>query len=112
MFQTKDIGNGMHQSNLIERVFAFWLKRYKLIFFLIFFSVCLAGGFLWYYSLYYFHWTPEQKQAYSDEKSHRDTLNTKDFEEVLRSIDNRENIYHSNPVVVRNIFLTSPSVKK
>jgi hypothetical protein len=111
MFQKKGLYNGMRVSDIGEKIFSFWLRKYSIVFSVIFFGICAGGGFLWYYSLYYFHWNDEQKQTYIDSQSHKTALNTKDLENVLYVLDNRESVYKSKNTSVKNIFLTDPKPK-
>jgi hypothetical protein len=108
MFEKKSGYNRIQISDIAESVFVFWLRWYKTAFFVVFFGICIWSVFLWYYSLYYFTWSDQQKQAYIESQSHRTELNQKKFEKALDTIDTRRKIYQSEPVSVKNIFLTDP----
>lgn len=112
MFE-KSGGHGkMSMSRITDSVVSLWIRSYTYLFFVAFFGVCAWGAFLWYYSLYRFQWSPEQKRTYTESQSHRTVLNKNDFDQVLGTLDHRENIYRSDPVPVKNIFMTDPPPPK
>lgn len=111
MFQKKSGYDGMHASSILKNISSFWLRRYRIIFFTMFISICVWSGFLWYYSLYYFHWSDDQKQTYMNAQSHKSALHIKDFEKVIHVLDNRDSVYASEFPSPHNIFKTDPKVK-
>jgi cytoskeletal protein RodZ len=106
MFEKKFGSGGAYTARIIKKLSTLWIHWYKTVFFILFFGICIWGGFLWYYSLYYFQWSPERKQAYIDSQSHQTVLNEKGFKNALEIIDHRANAYQSEPVSVKNIFRT------
>ncbi|MDD5084065.1 MAG: hypothetical protein PHT88_04045 [Candidatus Moranbacteria bacterium] len=108
MFEKKNGYNKIRVADIAESAFSVWLRRYKAVFFILFFGICAWSAFLWYYSLYYFHWDEQQKQEYRAAQSHLTTLDKKGFDKVLDVAENRRETYTSEPAVVRNIFMTKP----
>ena len=106
MFQTKNQSSCMSFAKVVHAVCAFWLRKYKLIFFMIFFGVCIWGIALWYYSLYYFHWSSDQVKQYTESQTHQTDLDESKFDKVLTGLRNREDIYRKPSEMVRNIFIT------
>jgi hypothetical protein len=112
MFQNKSEHGGISAGGMTKRFFSFWMRKYKIVFFIIFFGICAWSGFLWYYSLYYFQWSLDQKQAYIDSQSHKTALNMNDFENVLKILDNRNSIYREEKPPAKTIFGIVSSEKK
>jgi hypothetical protein len=81
-----------------------YLRKYKLIFFVLFFGIGASGVLIWYYSLYYFHWTQERKDQYRSEKSKSTTLNSEGFQKVLRNLDERDRRYSSEKESANSFF--------
>lgn len=98
-------------EDMFENIVLWWLRNYKSIFFVALIGISIWGGFLWYYSLYYFEWSPEQKQSYISAQSKRTVLNKKEFENVLSILDRRDGTYRSEPIVLKNIFTIDPGTK-
>lgn len=106
MFEKKFDSVGTGAARIAKKLSGLWIRWYKTVFFLVFFGICVWSGFLWYYSLYYFQWSPERKQAYIDSQSHQTVLNEKGFGNALETIDRRAEAYKSEPLSVKNIFRT------
>ena len=106
MFQKTNQSSQSGSAKIIHSICAFWLRKYKLVFFMIFFVLCIWGIALWYYSLYYFHWSNDQIKQYTDSQTHQTDLNEPRFEKALAGLHNREDVYQKPSEMVRNIFMT------
>lgn len=111
MFQKKAGSGNIDIGDIWDGFVALWSRKYKSVFFTIFLGVCVWGGFLWYYSLYYFQWSPEQKQSYIASQSRRTVFNQAGFEKVLRVLDTRESVYRSESASLKNVFATDKKAK-
>lgn len=107
MFQTKNQSIHISFIKIAQAIANFWLRKYKFVFFAIFFGVCIWGIFLWYYSLYFFHWSDDQVKQYTQSQAQQTDLDESRFDKVLAGLHNRDDVYHKPSEMVRNIFMTN-----
>jgi len=96
------------RDRLSSRTFiAAWYRHYKALFFVMFFIVAAVGCWAWYYSLFLYSWTAEEKQAYTDLYSQETDFKESKFRDTLNRID-RLAESHAEPVVLSRIIFVAP----
>lgn len=79
-------------KDFAKSVFRFWLRRYKLFFFLFFLSVALLGAYQWRLSLVTFRWSPEERRSYLESTIKETVFDEAKFLKTLeerRALDQR-----------------------
>jgi hypothetical protein len=104
LFQKKENQKEWSLKGVQAQSALFWLKWYRIFFRLLFVVICLWGGFLWYYSLYYFHWSDAEKQAYIQSQTHQVNFNENGFGMVLRMLDANDKDYEADAPTLRDMF--------
>lgn len=92
-------------KNIPQHVFQVWLKRYKLLFFLLFIVVALWSGYDWYHSFAHYSWNPEERQQYLTATVRETSFQEDDFLDVLKHLDNIHEKHQQNETVERDLFL-------
>jgi hypothetical protein len=87
-----------------ERLFRFWMKRYKFVLFFCLLSVCGWSLFFWYRSLN-FQWSEEVKQNYKEAQAHQTALDEKGLNWILEALHQRKTEHVGEHHPLRNIFL-------
>lgn len=91
-------------SALRRRFMHQWIKRYKLLFIVLFVLVSGWGGIQWYLNLNRYAWTVEEKKAFLDRTIKETTFKEDQYRNVLEALDDLA-IDHSTPLQVsRDIF--------
>jgi len=82
-----------------------WIKRYKIIFSLLFVIVSGLGGLQWYLNLNRYTWTPEEKKAFLDRTIKETTFKEDQYRNVLKYLEELA-LEHTTPIAIsRDIFL-------
>ncbi|MCW1888175.1 MAG: hypothetical protein KIH67_001320 [Candidatus Moranbacteria bacterium] len=89
-----------------------WYRYFKVIFALLFLAVIGWGSFIWYQSLYNFHWNDEQKKSYMETVTKETNLKQKEFDKLLASLKERESKHNEESPIDRNLFTGEPVIKQ
>lgn len=91
--------------NHLRRSFTERWRRWQHIMFLsTLIAALVAGGVLWYWSLYVFHWTDEERTAYVNSKVQAIWLNESRFSKVIDTVNMRQERYNILEKNGRDIF--------
>ena len=105
------IQNKLQRFSLRKLTLA-WYRYFKVFFVLLFLCISLFGSFLWYQSLYNFHWDDSQKKAYIETTTKETNLKQKEFEKLLTSLKERESQHEEESPISRNVFTGEPVIKQ
>jgi hypothetical protein len=90
---------------LSGNILVFWYHHYKIPVFIGFLVILSIGGWNYYYSVYRYRFTDEEKQQYIDSYFKETTFKEEKFQQVVDSLTGRARI-HNEPIALnRNIFL-------
>ena len=91
--------------NVWHKAFYHWMKRYKIVFALLFVIVATLGGLQWYRDLMKYRWSEDQKKSYIERTVTQTIFNKEKFQHALDSLTAIK-ISHEKEVasVVRNLF--------
>ncbi|MDD2766217.1 MAG: hypothetical protein PHH40_00450 [Candidatus Moranbacteria bacterium] len=91
------------QSSSWHMIF-FWYRHYKVFFFLGFLVVCALGGWDYYYSVFRFRFTDEEKKLYVDSYFKETLFDEEKFHKTINGLTNRAE-HHKEPLhLEKNIF--------
>ena len=76
-------------KNTAARIGSAWMKHKQVVFILLVIFAALAGGYVWYESLYKTEWSQEQKDTYNLSQTREVNLKTDLFEEIVMNLDER-----------------------
>ncbi len=82
----KKISFSYNWKKVPGKFFTLWLKRYKLIFLLLFLVVAGWGGYEWHYNLVVFKWSSEERQKYLETTIKETDFQEADFLKVLEKL--------------------------
>ncbi|MEK9151166.1 MAG: hypothetical protein AAB547_00875 [Patescibacteria group bacterium] len=82
----------------------FWYRRYKAMFFLLFLAVLAIGGWNWYYSLYRYRFSDEEKKQYVEQYFKETTFKEAKFREVVDRLMERARMHGETLELKRDIF--------
>lgn len=91
-------------KNLTKVAFRFWLRRYKLFFFLFFLLVAGIGAYQWRYSLVTHRWSPEERRAYLEATIKETVFGEKKFLETLERRQALDQLHVEAVAPKRSIF--------
>ena len=98
-----------HLKNL-KRIFSlkrgmfFWYQHYKGMFFIGFIVVLGIGGYFWYYNLYQYHWSDQQKNEFISTHFKATIFKEKAFEQLVADLQERAERSMKPVVLSRDIF--------
>lgn len=81
-----------------------WYRHYKVLIFAFFLLVLAFGGWVYYYSVFQYHFSDEEKRQYVDSYFKETTFKEARFHEVVDSIVARARIHENTIELRRNIF--------
>ncbi|QQS16024.1 MAG: hypothetical protein IPK84_01540 [Candidatus Moraniibacteriota bacterium] len=81
-----------------------WKKWNSTVFLVLFLAVSGLGVFSWYRSLYAFHWSSDEEQAYRLSKNKQVKFQQNRFDAVLGMIDARVMEHERPPEHFRDVF--------
>ncbi|OGI22200.1 MAG: hypothetical protein A2808_02320 [Candidatus Moranbacteria bacterium RIFCSPHIGHO2_01_FULL_55_24] len=81
-----------------------WYKHYKLGFFILFLVVLGIGGYAWYYSLYRYTWTEQQKKEYLETYYKETSFKETKFKALIENLKQREEDHKAVPELSRDLF--------
>lgn len=82
----------------------FWYRHYKAMFFLLFLVVLSIGGWNWYYSLYRYSFSDEEKKQYVEQYFKETTFKEARFREVVDDLVERRRMHEETLELKRDIF--------
>lgn len=91
-------------SVLRRQVMHQWIKRYKILFFVLFLFVSLFGGTQWYLYLNRYTWSTEEKKAFLDRTIKETAFKEDQYRNVLKALENLSNDHVTTLHVSRDIF--------
>lgn len=83
----------------------FWYRHYKFFVFIGFLVALSFGGSLYYYSVYQYHFSEEEKTQYINSYFRETTFGEEKFYAVVDSLAERAWIHNTPTNLKRNIFL-------
>ena len=81
-----------------------WYRYYKMLVFIGFFIVLLFGGLNYYYSVYQYRFSDEEKKQYVDSFCKETTFKEARFNEVVDGLRVRARMHEETFEIKRNIF--------
>lgn len=93
-------------------VLSFWYRYYKMLFFFGFFIVLLIGGWNWYYSLYRYRLSDDEKKQYVEQYFKETTFKETKFRDVVGALTERARMHEEKLEMQRNIFKGTGIVPK
>lgn len=85
---------------------SFWYRHYKMFFFLGFLIVLSLGGWDYYYSVFKFRFTDDEKKQYVDSYFKETIFNEEKFRNVIDGLTYRAEKYEESLLLDKNIFET------
>jgi hypothetical protein len=83
---------------------SFWNNYYKVFFGIVIIGVLVAGGYIWYKSLYEDAWSQQAREEYRLSKKSGVIFNEEKFLGVLDSIDKRRLEYLNVQTEIKDVF--------
>lgn len=84
---------GVQERFSSRRFLFFWYRHYKFLFFLLFLVVLSIGGWKWYYSLYEYAFTEEEKKEYIESYFKETVFKETKFREVVGNLRERTRMH-------------------
>lgn len=94
--------SGEHFS--LGNILFFWYRYHKILFFCGFFIILFFGAWSWYYSLYQYRLSDEEKKQYIEQNFRETLFKEVQFRQVVDMIAKRTRMTEI-PEVKRNIFI-------
>jgi len=91
-------------EKLLTTAGLWWRRWSSLIFSVLFLAVIGLGVFTWYESLYLFHWSQGDEQAYRLSKNQQVKFQQEKFDAVLGALDDRAGKHRGAPGTFRDLF--------
>ncbi|HLC95505.1 MAG TPA: hypothetical protein VJH89_03370 [Patescibacteria group bacterium] len=88
----------------IKRTLSFWYRFYKVLFFICFLIVLGIGGWNWYYSLYRYHLSDEEKRIYTEQNFKETTFKEAEFRNLVNALVEQARVHTQTITLERNIF--------
>ncbi|MFZ2299946.1 MAG: hypothetical protein WAW00_02340 [Candidatus Moraniibacteriota bacterium] len=85
-------------------VMFFWYRHYTAMFFLLFLVVLSLGGWKWYYSLYRYRLSDEEKKRYVEQYFKETTFKEARFRDVVDDLVERRRMHEETLELKRDIF--------
>ena len=82
----------------------FWYKHHKMVFFLVFLIVLCIGGWKWYYSLYQYRFSDEEKKQYIEANFRETAFKEAKFLDLVGQLTARERQHTETLELKRDIF--------
>jgi hypothetical protein len=86
-------------------ILVFWYRYYKILVFTGFLLVLFFGGWSYYYSVYWYRFSDEEKKQYVDSYFKETNFKEARFHEVVDSLTARAAIHERKSELKRNIFI-------
>lgn len=87
------------------RILVFWYHHYKIPVFIGFLIILSIGGWNYYYSVYQYRFTDEEKQQYIDSYFKETTFKEERFNAVVDSLAERARTHDGTLDLKQNIFI-------
>ncbi len=88
-----------------SKLFIFWLKRYKMLFFLAFLGVAAWSSYEWYRNIVVYQWSPEDRKQYLESTVKETSFQEEGFLEVLKQLDAIAETHAETTTSSRELFV-------
>jgi NADH:ubiquinone oxidoreductase subunit H len=87
----------------LRKMLSFWYRHHTALFFCAFFAVLFFGAWSWYYSLYQYRLSDEEKKQYIEQNFRETVFKELVFHNVVEMLTKRTEMAET-PEIKRNIF--------
>lgn len=101
----KKLTFSLQWKKLPTKIFVFWLKRYKLLFFFFFLMVAGWGSYEWYRNIVTYEWDADARKQYLDSTVKETAFQEEGFLKVLTRLDVIAEEHHQSTTTTRQLFV-------
>jgi hypothetical protein len=94
----------VNKKQVVSSLAHFWEKIHTTLFFILFFSLIILGGYIWKQSLYGKGWSEAKKQEYMNTQNKRVIFKEDDFNKIVSDIQTRKNENSDSYQPIKDIF--------
>ena len=99
-------------SALRKRIIHQWIKRYKVLFFILFLIVSALGGIQWYLNLNRYVWTAEEKKVFLERTIKETVFQEEQYRNVLKDLEDLALEHAASHELSRDLFIGKKEKKQ
>lgn len=94
----------VRQRCSFRNLMAFWIRHFRVMFFFGFLLVSAYGAWEWYFSLYRYEFSEEEKRRYIEQNFRETVFQEKKFRELVERLEERRRLESEPFQMKRNLF--------